>query len=306
MTCTFNPIKQVIIYSGHESHELFGPYYTNIDKMTQMFKLINLFKDRKWEIAQVPGEKLIERLKKENPKETLVVIPAGESSKLDKVFSLTQTTFLKEFFEGGGRGFCVCGSAYWVTEKRYYDDLCEVQPETRKLIVKEASLNLCSWNSIGPLCPFPGSKYTPGYFSDAIGVTNGEKECYLYLSGGGSFIKDEPSELKPFKKMKRGSDEPETVKVLVRYLPSELLRHKKTKQEENAVVMSKVGNGAVLLTMLHPYYGSDDIDVESYEKIFPDCGTNWKKVKDKLSPLDKRLDFVYNSMIEKLEMMQFD
>lgn len=305
MKCS--PIKQVIIYSGHEINEHFGPYYANIDKMTELFKQLNLLREQMWEVSQVPGEKLIERLKKANPKETLLVIPAGESSSFDKVFTNTETTFLKEeFFNVGGRGFLTCGSAYWVTAKRDYNDFRQEESEIRKRVVKTTNLNLCPWTSKGPLCPLPGSKYTPGYFSDAIRVTDDKKnECSFYLSGGGSFIKDEPSELLPFKKMKLDSDETDKVKVLVRYLPSELLRHKKTTQEENAVVISKVGEGAVLLSMFHPYYGPDDVDVEAYEKFFPDSGTNWKKVKEKLSPLEKRLDFVFNSMITKLERMDF-
>jgi hypothetical protein len=62
-----------------------------------------------------------------------------------------------------------------------------------------------------------------------------------------------------------------------------------------------VGKGTALLSMFHPYYGPNDIDVEAYERTFPDCGTNWRAVQENLSPLDVRMRFVLNRMLFPLE-----
>ena len=91
-------------------------------------------------------------------------------------------------------------------------------------------------------------------------------------------------------------------------LPSDLLRHGKTESElskwEKAAILISVGKGAALLSMFHPYYGSNDMNVPLYEEAFPDSGTNWGEIKRKLSPLDLRMRFAFN-MISKLESMEF-
>ncbi|MGH2612897.1 MAG: hypothetical protein ACRDFB_07590, partial [Rhabdochlamydiaceae bacterium] len=125
------PINQVVIYKGHEKNSLLGPYHENILKRIIMFNLLNHYRGERppWEVTAVAGEELTDTLKNHDPKKTLLVIPAGQSTHLDKVFSLEQTSFLKHrFFEKGGRGYFNCGSAYWVSEKRVYTDLCLEQP----------------------------------------------------------------------------------------------------------------------------------------------------------------------------------
>src|SRR5437868_5663865 len=110
----WQPIKQVLVYEGHKKHPLFGPYPENVIKRIKMFELLNSYRRQKWTVSTSPGEELIGKLKQTNPEETLLVIPAGQSSNLDKVFTLAQTQFIKEkFFEEGGRGYFNCGSAYW-------------------------------------------------------------------------------------------------------------------------------------------------------------------------------------------------
>lgn len=296
------PISRVVIYKGHEMHPLFGPYKENIIKRIDMFNLLNHYRELEgkpaWKVTAVAGEGLIEALK-EKPNETLLVIPAGQSTRLDKVFSVAETNFIKDkfFSEGGGRGYFNCGSAYWVSETRRYLDLHEEHPEVRKPVVKKTNLPLFQGLSHGPLCPYPGVKYRVGFFSDAVRITDGENECTIYLSGGGGFV------------VPKRKQEQQKVRVLVRYLLSELERHQKRKEEleewENAVILVSIGKGAALLSMFHPYYGANDINVEAYEKAFPESGTNWKEVKDKLSPLDIRMKFVMNSMLNKLEEMDF-
>jgi glutamine amidotransferase-like uncharacterized protein len=285
----------VIIYKGHEKNPILGPYSENIMKRIKMFNALNPYRERaqrpKWKVTSVAGEGLIDVLKDNNPKETLLVVPAGQSSNLDKVFSLYETSFIKNnFFDEGGRGYFNCGSAYWVSRKRIYTDLCTEEPKKRKTIVKISNLPLFEGVAEGPLCPYPGNRYRVGFFSDAVKVTSGKDACTLYLSGGGCFVPDETTQ---------------KIKVLVKYLPTELIRCGKSPQEikkwENAGLVVSIGKGAALLSMFHPYYGPNDIDVETYEKAFPGCGTDWKLVKEALSPLDTRLNFVLNSMLIPLE-----
>lgn len=294
----FPQINKVIIYEGHKKNPFFGPYPENVGKRIQMFNLLNSYRERSWKVVPIGGEELIQVLKEEDPKETLLVIPAGQSTRLDKVFSVKDTHFLKEeFFSKGGRGYFNCGSAYWVSSKRIYKDLCEEAPEVRKPIVKTTNLSLFQGIAEGPLCPFPGKKYQVGFFSDAVDVEGEHGSCTIFLSGGGSFMVDE-------------SAQDQQVKVLVRYPHSELIRHGKKKEEcakwEKAAIMVKVDQGAVLLSMFHPYYGPKDIDAEAYERALPDCGTNWRDVQSRLSPLDVRMQFVMRSMLGKLEAMDFN
>lgn len=295
------PIQRVIVYKGHETHPLFGPYKENIVKRIEMFNYLNQYRQREgkstWTVTAVAGEHLTDALK-ESPEKTLLVIPAGQSTRLDKVFSIAETTFIKDkFFSEGGRGYFNCGSAYWVSQWRKYQDMHEEQPLKRDPVIKKTQLPLFQGISHGPLCPYPGIEYKVGFFSDAVRITDGKNECTIYLSGGGSFIVPSPHESE------------QRIKVLARYLPSELERHGKKPQEfpewENAVIMVSIGKGAALLSMFHPYYGAHDIDVESYERTFFNSGTNWKAVKERLSPLDVRMRFVFDRMLTPLEEMRF-
>jgi glutamine amidotransferase-like uncharacterized protein len=301
-TTSYQEIKKVIVYKGHENHSLFGPYFENIEKRIGMFKYLNSFREQNgqqpWEVVSVAGEQLIDLLKNENPEGILLVIPAGQSTKLDSVFTSEETTFLKEeFFNKGGRGFFTCGSAYWVSDERIYKDLCEVQPDKRDPIIKKSKLSLFQGLAEGPLCPFPGKKYQVGFYSDAIDISDGKNECTIFLSGGGSFIPREETDQK--------------IRILARYVHSELMRTGKTKEEcqkwENAAIMVSTGKGAAILSMFHPYYNEKDTDIAVYEEVFPflDCGTNWREVHSRLSPLDIRMHFVFYSMLSKLESMDF-
>ena len=152
----FHPIKHVIIYKGHEKNPLFGPYPANIEKRIKMFNALNEYRREIqrpiWKVTSIAGEQIIDVLKDHNPKETLLVIPAGQSTNLDKVFSIAQTSFIKnEFFAKGGRGYFNCGSAYWVSEKRIYKDLCIEQPMECKTIIKTSNLPLFEGIAEGPL-----------------------------------------------------------------------------------------------------------------------------------------------------------
>ncbi len=291
-------IRNVIVYSGHKMHPLLGPYEANVTKQFDMFNLLNPYRERlgklPWKVTCVPGEQLIEELKKTNPKETLLVIPAGQSSYLDKVFSAAQTTFIRNQFlaEGGGHLYGTCGASYTMSLIREYNGLSAQHPDKRETSIKHSLFPIFEGTAKGPLCPFPGAKYQVGFYSDAVKVTDGTEQCTIYLSGGGSFF------------LHRNEQK---VKVLVKYLDSELLRLGKTEGNwENATILAQVGKGAALLSMFHPYYGPHDIDVEAYERTFPDAGTNWRRLRDNLSPLDQRMRFVLHSMLLPLENFSGD
>ncbi len=284
------PIAQVVVYRGHETHPLFGPYPANIRKRTEMFEYLNAYRTTPWKVTTASGEELVHTLSCLNAQETLLVIPAGQSTTLDKVFEVAQLSFLKNgFFAKGGRGYFTCGSAYWASKTRIYKDLCTEQEENPQIIRKESRIPLFDGVAEGPLCPFPGKKYKVGFFSDAVRVSNGGDECTILLSGGGSFIPNPGT----------------NAKVIARYKKEELLRLKIREEEipkwENAAIVVPIhGKPAVLMSMFHPYYGPQDVDAESYMQAFPDCGTDWRKVHALLSPLKERMHFVY-LMIKSLE-----
>ncbi|HXF28358.1 MAG TPA: hypothetical protein VN457_00790, partial [Chlamydiales bacterium] len=90
------PISHVIICAAD------GSYADSITKRVQMFQKINLLrvanKQLAWKIETVAGPQLIDALKAAPIKETLLVVPAGESTKLDNSFTAEQTAFIKNEF----------------------------------------------------------------------------------------------------------------------------------------------------------------------------------------------------------------
>ena len=296
-------IKQVIVYSGHEKTQILGPYAESVTKRVAMFKQLNPYREEmgrpSWNVRAVAGERLVETLKEENAEETLLVIPAGQSSRLEQVFSTAQLDFLRDiFFKKGGRAYFTCGASYWVSRTRVYHEVCLDRPDASVKMVKQSTFPIFQGKSVGPLCKFPGAKYKVGFYSDAVEVEAEGDCCSIYLSGGGSLMPD-PEPL-----------DGQRVRVLVRYRKEELLRlgvkEEKIAEKERAVIMVSVGKGAALLSMFHPYYSSSDIDVEAYERAFPDCGTDWRKVHEKLSPTDQRMRFVLQRMLNYLEEMTFN
>jgi glutamine amidotransferase-like uncharacterized protein len=283
----YNPIRYVVVYKGHEQNPVLGPYLQSVGKRIEMFNCLNYYRQEQgrspWKVTALAGEDLVEGLKAFPFKDTLLVIPAGQSSHLSAVFTQQQVSFIKdEFFTGGGRGDFNCGSAFWVSKKRIYT-------EENHSSCKTSSLPLFEGLSEGPLCPHPGMKYQVGFFSEAVTVTDEKEACTVYLSGGGSFFLEQTGQ---------------KVRVLARYTETELQRLNHGKTWENAVILVSVGEGAALLSMLHPYYDAEDF--EFCEEYFPDSGTDWRAVKEKLSSLDERMRFVLNSMLIPLEDMDLE
>lgn len=286
------PFRQVVIYTGHHTNPLLGPYADNIRKRVDMFEKLNAYRKMRgrdsWKIIQAPGESLTQSL--HDPKHTLLVIPAGQSTHLDHVFSSKQLGFLKGFFEKGGRGYLNCGSAYWASRIRMYSDLCMEQPTERKLIIKRSRMPLFTGTASGPICRHSSPTYKVGFFSDAVKVVSGQKSCTILLSGGGSF------------QIRR---EDANTQVLAKYPHSELIRCGKSPEEcvhsDIAAILVKVKKGAAILSMFHPYYGSKDLDPERYNQAFPGSGTNWERIVAKLSSEENRLEFVLDNFLLPLE-----
>ncbi len=294
-------ISHVKVYAGHPTRPAFGPYRDSIEKRVKMLADLNFLRQmdqrRPWEIERVHGEHLTAALNRCDPQNTLLVMPAGESTKLDQVFTQEETDFLlNDFFARGGRGYFTCGAAYWASSKRIYKDLCEEQPRHAQTIVRQSKLPLFLGTAEGPLCPYPGKEYKVGFYSDAVNVTGDKSACTVYLGGGGSFLLE-------------NSVNQQRVSVLAQYKLSELQRIGKCAAEytkwKNAAIMVSVGKGAALLSMFHPYYGQSDINVEIYKRVFSHCGTDWASVKKRLSPLDVRLNFAYHCMLSRLENLDY-
>lgn len=285
--------QRVLVYIGHRELPQFSPYAANTQKRIEMFQYLNQFRKKPWNLETVAGEELAGKLQTANLEETLLVIPAGQSSHFDKAFSVAEAAFLKSAFYRGLRGYVTCGSAYWTAKKRVYHGFTTENSTALRTQIKSSALPLFPGVAEGPLCPFPGASYKVGFYSDAVEVTDGTKPCTIYLSGGGTF------HLPP--------DSRDTV-VVARYQESELQRLGKkgaeAKKWQNAAVMTRYGKGALLSAMFHPYYGKQDFDVQRYENAFPGSGTDWKAVHQRLSSLDDRMALV-TRMLERLELMDF-
>jgi len=289
---SLSAIRQVVIYTGHHSHPLLGPYLENVRKRVAMFENLNRYRIMRgrapWKVVQVPGETLIQKLN--DPMHTLLGIPAGQSTNLDRVFSSDQLSFINKFFENGGRGYLTCGASYWASKIRIYNGLCSEQPTQRKLIVKKSRLPLFEGVASGPICQHPSPTYKVGFYSDAVEVESSKKRCTILLSGGGSF---------------HIPKEDKNTKVLARYPHSELIRCGKPTEECNrsdiAAILVKIKRGAAILAMFHPYYSSQDIDPERYNAAFPGSGTNWTRIVEKLSSEEHRMNFVLDNFLIPLE-----
>ncbi len=257
--------KQVIIYASS------GAYPSQIGKQTAFFKQLNAIRPSKWEVLQVPGRDLEEALTKSCPKETLLVLPAGASSQLEAAFRQEKTAnSIREFIvEKGARLLSTCGASYALSLAREFDRS-----------IQFSALPLFEGTAHGPLNRAPSR-------AEAVKVTNGEEECFLYVSGGGT--------LRPLPDTSRGAT------VLARYASEELIRFGREPQEwENAALLVAMGKGKAVLTMPHIEMGPEDIH-SGIEGNFPDSTTNWQAVRANLSSLDQRLRFAYQSMIYPLE-----
>lgn len=266
-------IRTVMIYTGH------GPYVDHVPQQVAMFKDLNSHRIElgrpEWKVRTVSGELLIGALQAENPASTLLVIPPGPSRDLENAFSQEQFEFIRSQFlkKNGGRLYTTCGSSYMVSKWREYQ-----MAQNIKSSMKESIFPLFTGTAKGPLCLDRDVNHNVNFYSDVVTVANEKETCRMFLSGGGSFFLDE-NDLK--------------TRVVAIYLDSKL--------SKNAAIISFVGKGSVLLSMFHPEYGPEHIDIETLRRVFPHSCTNWKEIKERLSPTDDRLRFVFRHMFLPLE-----
>jgi glutamine amidotransferase-like uncharacterized protein len=254
-----NSIRQVLIYGAS------GCYADQVGKLKTLFYDLNHRRWLKWRVTHIDGSCLAKELSV-NPKETLLVIPAGPSSKLEESFVQEGTIeAICEFIkEKGGRIFATCGASYAFSLAREYNRS-----------IRFSKVPLFEGTAHGPIS-------IQSLEAEAVRVSNGKEEYSLFLSGGGT--------LRPLQR--------ENVEVLAKYVPQELNQRVRARQDwENAAILCGVGAGSMILTMPHLEYGANDIGPE-LETNFPK--TNWFELKNNLSSDLERLDFTA-SLLSNLE-----
>ncbi len=68
-----------------------------------------------------------------------------------------------------------------------------------------------------------------------------------------------------------------------------------------AAILVRIERGAALLSMFHPYYGSQDLDPKRFRIAFPESSTNSEKIAAKLSPEKTRMSFVLEKFLFPLK-----
>jgi len=282
------PIENIYIYQGHRVFnpknnqiQFKGPYGMSVEKHNFMFDEVNKLQNKQWKISPVYGEHLSKILSNRSFGNDLLVIPAGESTELDGAFSDDDLSLIKNAVRQGMRLYGTCGSAYWLSKKRIWNDKCSVQPEEMKEIIKTSSMDFFSGIAVGPLSPYPGQTYSTMFFHEAVQIqTLSGRKVTVLLSGGGTFLSENNEELD------------RSVKTLAFYPSEELEKYQKNKSWEKAVISCEYGLGKVILAMVHPGYGAEDINVEAYSMAFQSRTDRWQEIKDSLSSLEERMNFV--------------
>lgn len=302
------PIESVYIYRGHlrslqpwlgkTVQTIQGPYLESIAKHQFIFHQIKEQKQRKWKIELIYGHEIIPTLQKIKLSFTihssLLVIPAGESSELDAAFSDEEASSIKESVGEGLRILGTCGSAYYLSLEREWNDKCSIQPKDTTSLRKTSKMGIYQGRAIGPLSPYPGQIYNSAFFHEAIKIIGKQNEATVLVSGGGTFVPIDSSLTTLMK---------QRVEVLAKYDLKELPRFSKDATWSPAVVLCDYGKGAAVLSKIHPAYGPEDIDLDSYRKAFPNRKDDWEGIRNSLSPLSKRVSLFYE-FIEALETIQ--
>jgi glutamine amidotransferase-like uncharacterized protein len=288
-------IRTVFIYAGHHYKEFQsgrwvqktqGPYSISVDKHHFMLSEINKKYKKQWNISLVHGADLISVLAKAKLSSTLLAIPAGESTELDKSFRKEEIEAIKHAtYHEGLSILTTCGSSYWLSKERVWNDRCTVQPDSTDQIRKPSRIGIFNGRAIGPLSPYPGQTYNTAFFHESIALNTRKRTVQVLLSGGGAFF--------PFKSSQK-------VKTVASYAPQELTRFQITPEWARAAIAISYGKGKAILSMIHPGYGAEDIDVEAYAAAFPDRADDWKTIRSTLSPLEERLDCVHD-LLEEFE-----
>lgn len=257
----------VLIYSGHYiGKRVYGPYHDSVLQDERMFQLVNQLCNNTWNITQVYGHELVERLSHIDVDKSLFVFPAGPSSEFDKIFSEEQLALIKQKVEEGMSLYATCGSAYFLSKLRIWKG-----GETS--LTKDSPLPLFQGRAVGPLCLKQNSGTKSEVCHEPV-LIEGHK-VVLLLSGGGSFFYEK--------------EESKNIKVLARYSADDLTRLGRDQSWDKAVIGFQYGIGKVVLSMIHPATGKEDIQ-DSFKKTFPDH--DWDLIKDRLSDLGTRGNYM--------------
>ncbi len=267
-------IKNVFVYGGHQGG-LAGPYATSVDKELSMFHKINAWQERAWEIQKISGEALAHTLHQTSPTESLLVIPAGESSSLDDAFSDETLDAIRSKTDQGLRLYATCGSAYWLAKTRAWS-------QEATTLRKEGRANLFHGTAVGPLSPYPGEPSPTAFFHQAAPLKTARSRVTVLLSGGGAFFPDPQSK--------------QEVQTLATYADETLRLHGKTGEWAKAVIAFRYGLGKAILSMVHPDYGPEDIQVDAYKRAFPHRKDPWPDIRNALSSERTRLSFVAETL----------
>ncbi len=258
----------VLIYSGRQIMDTqVGPYPESVEKLTNLFKLI--YKDV---IPLNGGMSLVTRLKMVSPKSTLLVIPSGESTKLDEALSQGEIQMIQATVEQGLSLLAVGGAAYWASKTRIWSDMCAHQPDCRDPIIKSSKCPIFPGVAKGPLLPFPGQSYDPAFFRGAATIECEGKKIHIPLKASGTFE----------------FESSQKIKVLAGYVEKNQLNAKR----QPAIIGCSFGTGKAVLSMVQLGYHPDDLDVKAHKNAFPNSEIDWQDAKNSISPIQDQKAFL--------------
>lgn len=286
--------RHIQIYDGPEL------YSQSVDKHLKICEAYRNHCRKEWDISLVNKERLILNLEKAESQgtlgQTLLVIPAGESTHVERCFQDIAHKIKRYVGEEGLSVFGTCGSGYALAALRTWTDKCEENPREAKPIVKESLLGLFNGLAAGPLSLCPTEVYNSNFFHEAVEVWTAETKCTVLLSGGGGLV---PLQSASHKDIFLSH---QNVKILAKYSEDFLrLKGKDFNIYSNAVVAFSYGKGKGIISMINPGYGPEDIDLGAYTEHMP--GHDWEKIRNSLSSYNQRmrLSFGFFNELEKLD-----
>lgn len=269
----------VFVYAGHRIalcsgskrlQTVEGPYGINVEKHLSTFQKVNALYNKFASVQRIYGDQLVESLFHAEPSKTLLVIPAGESSNLDRVFSDQEIAMIKARVSSGMELYAECGSAYWLAKERVWD-------VKQAPLSKEGRIGIFPGVAAGPLSPYPEQPTHAAFVHEGVELKTARSAVRVLLSGGGAFFVPENEQ---------------RVETLAVYNEEFLQQRGKGKEWEKAVISCSYGKGKAILSMVHPDFGPEDLDVDIYARTFSDRTDDWKAIRDFLSPQDARIQFI--------------
>jgi|GEM_PF-7002374 len=193
-------ITNVLIYTGHKISGRLAPglYPESLKGIRTMFNHIIKEHNRNLELYEVCGRELYHKLEKIDPAKTLLILPAGPSSVLEKNFSQKEIDRIEMVISKGMTLFGICGSAMMIAKNRTW----------LKNPTKKGRFSLFNGEAIAPMSPSAFKSASFYHRVVTLYLTSGFK-VNLLLSGGGSFISTQSQTLAtyaPFEIIRYGKD----------------------------------------------------------------------------------------------------